>query len=183
MNLRTIGSIELNSIAIGIHVADEMVKSASVDLLMARPVCPGRYLIMVCGDTGSVETSVNNGRNIGREMVVDWFTIPSVHPSILPALNGTSRIHNIAALGVIETYSTVACILAADAAAKAGQVEIIEIRSASGLGGKAFVTMTGDVGSVTASVAAGIAGVGSSGPVASHVVIASPSEELKQKLL
>ncbi len=51
------------------------------------------------------------------------------------------------------------------------------------LGGKAFVTMTGDVGSVETSVAAGIEGVGDSEPVASHVVIPSPSRELKQKLL
>ncbi|MBI9091173.1 MAG: BMC domain-containing protein [Desulfobacterium sp.] len=183
MNLRTIGSVELNSIAVGIHVADEMVKCASVDLLIARPTCPGRYLIIVSGDTGSVKTAVETGRDIGKDMVIDWFTIPSVHPSVIPALSGTSLIPEITALGVIETFTTVACILAADAAAKSGAVDIIEIRSASGLGGKAFVTMTGDVGSVEASVAAGIEGVGDSGPVASHVVIPSPSQELKQKLL
>lgn len=183
MNFRTIGSVELNSIAVGIHVADEMVKAANVDLLMSRPTCPGRYLIIVAGDTGSVKTAVETGREIGKEMVIDWFTIPSVHPSVIPALGGTAIVPEITALGVIETYTTVSCILAADAAAKSGMVDLIEIRSASGLGGKAFVTMTGDVGSVEASVAAGIEGVGESGPVASHVVIPSPSQELKQKLL
>ncbi len=183
MNLRTIGSVELTSIAVGIHVADEMVKSANVDLIIARPTCPGRYLIMVCGDTGSVVTAVDVGKEIGRDMVIDWFVLPSVHPSIIPALNGAAMIQDISALGVIETYTTASCIIAADAAAKSGQVDIIEIRSAAGLGGKAFVTMTGDVGSVEASVAAGVEGVGDSGPVASHVVIASPSQELKKKLM
>jgi len=183
MNLRTIGSVELTSIAVGMHVADEMVKSANVDLVMARPACPGHYLIIVAGDTGSVTTAVETGRNIGKKTVIDWFTIPSIHPSVIPALCGTSMAPEITALGVIETYTTVSCILAADAAAKSGMVDLIEIRSASGLGGKAFVTMTGDVGSVEASVAAGVEGVGDSGPVASHVVIPSPSEELKQKLM
>jgi len=71
----------------------------------------------------------------------------------------------------------------ADAAAKAAQVELLEIRFAAGLGGKAFVVMTGDVGSVKAAVEAGVAGVGESGPVLSHIVIPSPSAEFKAQLL
>lgn len=182
MSLKTIGCIELNSIAVGIWAADEMVKSASIDLLSARPTCPGRYLIMVSGDTGSVKTAVAVGQDTGKEMVIDDFVLPRIHPSILPALSGTSQIAAINALGVIETYSTASCILAADAAAKSGVVDIIEIRSATGLAGKSIVTMTGDVGSVEASVAAGIEAVGDSGHLLSHVVIPSPSPELKQKL-
>lgn len=184
MNFKTIGSVELNSIAVGIHTADEMVKSANVDLFVARPACPGRYLIMVAGDTGSVKTAVKTGREIGKEMVIDWFTLPGIHPAVIPGLSGTTGIYDISALGVIETYTTVAGIIAADAAAKSGLVDIIEIRSAAGLGGKAVVTMTGDVGSVEASVASGVESVSASGagPVASHIVIPSPSEDLKRKL-
>ena len=184
MNLRTIGSVELNSIAVGIHTADEMVKSANVDLFMARPTCPGRYLIMVAGDTGSVKTAVDTGREIGKEMIIDWFTLPNIHSAIIPALSGTTTLQDIAALGVIETYTAVAGIIAADAAAKSGLVDIIDIRTSAGLGGKAVVTLTGDVGSVEASVAAGVESVGASGsgPVAGHVVIPSPSRELKQKI-
>ncbi len=183
MNFRTIGCVELNSIAIGIHTADEMVKAASVELVIARTTCPGRYLIMVTGDTGSVKTSVETGIETGGELVIDHFILPSVHPTVIPALSGTTTTFDIDALGVIETCTVAACILAADAAAKAGLVELIEIRSAAGLAGKSFVTMSGDVGSVEASVRAGIEGVGDSGPVLSHVVIPSPSRELKLKLL
>ena len=43
--------------------------------------------------------------------------------------------------------------------------------------------MTGDVGSVQSSVQAGVTGVGDAGPVLSHVVIPSPSDELKKHLL
>ncbi|WP_136799095.1 BMC domain-containing protein [Desulfosediminicola ganghwensis] len=183
MILRTIGCVELNSIAWGMHVADEMVKAASVQLVMARPTCPGRYLVVVTGDTGAVQSSVEVGRELAADMAVDWFTIPSVHPDVIPALSATSIIPKINALGVIETCTTASCILAADAAAKAGEVQLIEIRMAAGLGGKAFVTMTGDVGSVKASVEAGIEAVGDAGPVHSHVVIPAPSEELKANLL
>ena len=182
MKLRTIGCIELNSIATGMHAADEMVKAADVRLVLARPTCPGRWLAVVTGDTGSVSSSVARAREIGGDMAVDWFVIPSVHPDVVPALSGTGMDGRIDALGVIETCTTASCILAADAAAKAGQVRLLEIRFAAGLGGKAFVTMTGDVSSVEASVRAGIAGVGESGPVLSHVVIPSPCEDLKEHL-
>lgn len=183
MKVRAIGCIELNSIAMGMHTADEMVKAAQVELILARPTCPGRYLIIVSGDTGGVRSSVDAGREIGSDMIVDWFVLPNVHADVFPALNGTALRASINALGVIETSTTASCILAADAAAKAAQVDLLEIRIAAGLGGKAFVTMTGDVGSVQASVLAGVAGVGDAGPVLSHVVIPAPSEEFKAQLL
>lgn len=183
MKLRTIGCVELNSISTGMHAADEMVKAAEVELVFARPTCPGRYLVIVTGDTGAVKSSVAKGRDIGGDMVVDWFVIPSVHESVIPALNGTALGVRINALGVIETCTTASCILAADAAAKAGQVALLDIRFAAGLGGKAFVVMTGEVSSVQASVSAGVDFVGDSGPVLSHVVIPSPSEGLKAQIL
>jgi microcompartment protein CcmL/EutN len=118
-------------------------------------------------------------------MVVDWFVIPSVHESVIPAMNGTAVCPRINALGCIETCTTASCIIAADAAAKAGQVQLIELRFAAGLGGKAFIVMTGEVSSVRASVDAGVEVVNSdaSGPVLSHIVIPSPSAELKAQLL
>ena len=185
MKLRTIGCVELNSISAGLHVADEMVKAAEVQLVLARPTCPGRYLVIVTGDTGAVKSSVEAGRAIGRDLVVDWFVIPSVHEAVIPAMNGTAVCPRINALGCIETCTTASCIIAADAAAKAGQVQLIELRFAAGLGGKAFIVMTGEVSSVRASVDAGVEVVNSdaSGPVLSHIVIPSPSAELKAQLL
>ncbi len=182
MNLRTIGCVELNSVAQGMQAADAMVKAAEVELVVARPTCPGRYLVIVTGDTGAVKSSVEAGRAISQDMLVDWFTIPSVHPDVIPALNGTSPASDIDALGIIETCTAASCILAADAAAKSGLVSLLEIRVAAGLAGKAFVVMTGDVASVKSSVEAGVAGVGDAGPVLSHVVIPSPSAGLKAQL-
>ncbi|TKB09567.1 BMC domain-containing protein [Desulforhopalus sp. IMCC35007] len=183
MDFRTIGCVELNSVAWGMHIADEMVKSASVKIVLARPTCPGRYIVIISGDTSAVQSAVEVGRELGADMTVDSFTIPSVHPDVLPAMSGTTVAPKIDALGVIETYTTAACILAADAAAKSAEVQLIEVRMAAGLAGKSYVTMTGDVGSVRAAVESGVAGVGEAGPVHSHVVIPSPSEELKPHLM
>jgi microcompartment protein CcmL/EutN len=41
MQMRAVGLIELNSIAAGIDVADAMLKSAQVELVLARTICSG----------------------------------------------------------------------------------------------------------------------------------------------
>ncbi|MEW6264001.1 MAG: BMC domain-containing protein [Thermodesulfobacteriota bacterium] len=183
MNFKAIGLLELSSVAVGLAAADAMIKAAAVEMIQARTACPGRYLVLVAGDTGSVQSSVQVGRQAAGEFLVDWFVIPNVHPDVFPALSCATPAPRIGALGVIETYSSASCILAADAAAKAGQVELIEIRCATGLAGKSFVTLTGDVGSVQASVEAGVAAVQDTGLVMSHVVIPALSPELKAGLV
>lgn len=72
-------------------------------------------------------------------------------------MNGTAIREKINALGIIETYTAASCVLAADAAAKAGDVHLVELRLSAGLGGKAFVLMTGEVSAVQSSVDAGAA--------------------------
>ena len=47
---RAIGLVELKSIPAGIQTADEMLKAAEVELIMANPVCPGKYVIIVSGE-------------------------------------------------------------------------------------------------------------------------------------
>ncbi|MEW5724548.1 MAG: BMC domain-containing protein [Thermodesulfobacteriota bacterium] len=178
MDFKAIGLLELASVAKGIDCADAMVKAANVDLILARAVCPGRYMAMIAGDTGAVQNAVEVGRARAGEFLVDSFVIPNVHPDVFPALSCATPITRLRALGIIETYSVASCISAADAAAKAAAVELIEIRCATGLAGKSFVTLTGDVGSVNASVDAGVGAVADTGLVMSHVVIPAPSPEL-----
>lgn len=183
MELNAIGLIEIDSIARGVECADDMLKAANVELLMARAVCPGRYLAMIAGDVGAVQNSVDVGRKTAGEFIVDTFVIPNVHSKIFPALSCTTKITAIISLGIIETYSVASCITAADAAAKAAHVELIEIRCATGLAGKSFVTLTGDIGSVNAAVDAGIAAIEAGGLIHSHVVIPSPSKDLHKRLV
>lgn len=183
MKIRAIGLVELNSVAKGILAADEMLKSASVEIIMARPVCPGRYLVLVTGDTGSVTAAVEAGKAVAEDLLVDWFVIPHVHPTVLQAIHCASMPRKIDALGIIETYSSASCISASDVAAKAGNVDLIEVRLATGMAGKSFVTMTGDVNSVQSSVDAAVGSIKESGLVLSQVVIPSLSPELVPNLM
>ena len=52
---RAIGLIETISIAGGIEAADAMVKKASVKLFLARPICPGKFIVLIGGDVEAVK--------------------------------------------------------------------------------------------------------------------------------
>jgi microcompartment protein CcmL/EutN len=178
-----LGLVELNTVAIGIEVADEMLKVAPVSLVEAAPVCAGKYVVMVKGDVASVEASVTRGAARGEECVVDTLFLPNPHAGIFPAITGTSEIEKMGALGVIETFSVASTVVAADAAAKAAKVTLIEVRLAKGLGGRAFVTLTGDVSEVEAAVEAGSNPAREKGVLVRSVVIPRPDEGLFEKLL
>lgn len=149
-----IGMVELNSIARGIETCDYMVKAAQVDLIRSSTVCPGKYMVIVSGDTGDVKASMAEGVKRGGECVVDTLLIPNIHPQLIPAISMTTQVKERGAIGVLEFYSVASAITAADVAAKAANITLIEVRIGYAIGGKGYVTLTGDVGAVRAAVAA-----------------------------
>lgn len=181
--IRTIGLVELNSIARGIEVADFMLKAAEVNLLRANSICPGKYIVLIAGDVGAVKASIEVGLEIGKEYVVDSLVLPSVHPQLIKAINGTTEIYELKALGVLEFFSIATSIVAADIAAKAALVDLIEIRLGFAIGGKAFITLTGDVSSVREAIEAGARAGEESGMLVNKVVIPSPRKELFDELM
>ena len=71
----------------------------------------------------------------------------------------------------------------ADAAVKAANVSLIEVRVARGMGGKCFVTMTGEVSDVKAAVEAGARIAAKDGVLIGTEVIANPHPELWESIL
>lgn len=181
--IKAIGFVEFVSIAKGIEAADAMLKTSRVELLDARPICPGKYIVLVWGEVSSVYNSVQAGKQIGEASVVDDFVIPNVHPSVIEAISCSTKVSALEALGVIESFSIAALIVAADSAVKAGEVELIEIRVGTGIGGKSFVTLTGEVGDVTASVNVGTDTCREKGMLVESVVIPSPHKDLTAHIL
>lgn len=177
---RAIGAIELSSVGIGYQVEDAMLKAASVDLLIARTICSGKYLIVVGGGVSQVQSSIQAGLNDASDSVIDHLLIPNVHESVFPAL-GQSVIldkDHAGALGVIETFSGTSALAAADAAAKAARVTLFRIHVAMALGGKGLILMTGGVADVRAGVQAAADEARSRGLLVSEVVIPRPAPEL-----
>ena len=178
-----IGGVELSSIARGLETADAMLKTSAVGLLLSRTVCPGKYMILVSGDTAAVGAAIAAGAEKASHALADSFVIPNIHPEVFPAIAGTVTAGELEALGVIESFSVSALIEAADAAVKAAPVKLIEIRLAMALGGKAFVTLTGSVGAVAAAVDAGSAAAAKKGLLVEKAVIPQPRQELLGEMI
>jgi microcompartment protein CcmL/EutN len=172
--------IELSSIARGIETCDFMLKAAAVELLRACTICPGKYMIIIGGDTSSVNASMKVGEEIAGEFLVDKLLIPNVSDQLMPALSSTSQVPTGGAIGVIEFYSVASAIIAADTAAKAADVNLIEVRTGFAIGGKGFVTMSGDVSAVTEAIKAAEA---VSELMIQSAVIPRPIDKLYEALL
>ena len=175
-----IGMVELYSIARGIETCDYMVKAAQIQLLRSSTVCPGKYLILIGGETGDVRASMKEGMLRGGECVVDTLMLPNVHPSLIPAMSGTTQVPEYGAVGVLEFFSVASAITAADVAAKAANVTLLEVHIGYAIGGKGYVTLTGDVGAVKAAVEAASRG---SELLVGTTVIPRPSKTLFNSLL
>lgn len=168
-----VGMIEFNSIATGIEAADRMVKAASVEVLMLKTICAGKFLVGIHGAVAAVQASVEAGLSCAKDTMVDHFVIPNIHPHVIPAMSCAIEEIRGDALGVIETFSAASSIVAADLAVKAANITLIEVRIAMGLGGKAFCTLSGDVASVETAVKAGAAAAAENGLLVRKAVISN----------
>ena len=183
MAKNSIGLIELGSIAAGFQVADAMLKAADVGLVLARTICSGKYMVLVRGDVAAVGAAVDAGLVAGDFAVIDSFVIPNLHESIFPAIAGTAKVEALEALGILEAFSVTSLIEGADAAVKAANVQLIELRLAMALGGKAFASMTGSVAAVRAAVDAGAQAIAKKGLLVNKVVIPQPRSELLDEMI
>ncbi|MEI7731126.1 MAG: BMC domain-containing protein [Verrucomicrobiota bacterium] len=183
MKDRSIGLIELSSVAAGFQVADTMLKAGNVQLVLSRSICSGKYMVLICGDAAAVRSAVEAGAAAANGCLIDKFHVASVHPDVITALGRSQPGEPTGALGILESFNVATLLLAADAAAKAANVTLMEIRLAMALGGKAFLTMTGDVGSVQAAVAAGRQVISEAGMLVNAVVISRPHPDVYREVI
>jgi microcompartment protein CcmL/EutN len=176
----SVGVIELSSIGIGYLIEDEMLKAASVRVLIARTICSGKYMIVIGGSVSDVEAAIQAGLAAAGEAVIDHLICPNVHESVFPALGQSVTLSpgEADALGVVETFSGTSVLAAADAAAKAARVTIFRIHVAMAMGGKGLCLMTGTVADVRTGVQVAAAEARKRGLLVSEIVIPRPSPEL-----
>lgn len=179
----SIGLIELGSIASGIQAADIMLKTSDVEILVSRTICSGKYMTLIAGDVAAVSSAVNNAVDTIGFGVIDNFVIPNVHSTIFPAIAGHNEVEMLESLGIVESYSVASLIEGADAAVKAANVKIVELRLAMALGGKAFFSITGGVAAVTSAAEAAAMVISEKGLLVNKVIIANPRQELLSEII
>jgi len=177
-----LGMVEWNSVALGIFGADAMLKTAQTELIYANTICPGKYICVLRGEVAAVRAAVEAGREASPVAVVDDMVIPNLHESVFPAINALTKADKVEAVGVIEVFSAASAIMAADRAAKTAAVTLLSIRIATGLGGKSYIVLTGEVAAVRNAVDAGAQIATDRGLLVYKTVIADPEPRLFEKL-
>jgi len=166
--------IEVSSIARGMVVTDACVKKAPVTLLASQPISPGKYITVFWGDVAAVDEAFRAGVETGGDTVVDTLFLPGAAEGLLEALLKVSKPANVDSIGIVETFTVSATLLSSDAALKAAEVGLLELRLASGLGGKAYYIVTGRLHDVEAAVEAG-ARILSDGQLTRTEIIQNPA--------
>lgn len=182
MNPVAIAAVETSSIAQGVVAADAMLKTADVELLQAATLSPGRYWVLIGGEVATVRASHRRGVEVAADTLLDQLFIPQLHEGVLPALRGTVAQGADDALGILETLTAASAIVAADAAVKAANVTVRDVRLANGIGGKGVVSLSGTVSAVQAAVEAGRADALRRGLLARSVVIPRLDPQLRGRM-
>ena len=180
---KSIGFVEVKSIPVGIQTADEMLKAGNIEIVLATPICPGKYVIIVSGQVGPVKAAMAKAEMIAGIYLIENYHIDNINPKVLPAISGVTEIGDVKAIGTIETISALTSVIAGDIAVKAAKVDIIDIRIARGLGGKGFLVITGEVSSVKSAIQACLNKMSEEGVITSTSVIASPHKDLIPHIL
>jgi microcompartment protein CcmL/EutN len=154
--------LEISDLPAGFAALDALAKEAPVVVIAAGTIQQGHYLVAFAGDVEPVELSF--ARAVGRAAgaLVDAVLLPYAERRILPALrDGTvlyvGGVGGIEAppgdaLGVLQTATSPTLLRALDAALKGAEVELVELRIAEGLGGRALATLWGKQHDVEAAV-------------------------------
>jgi microcompartment protein CcmL/EutN len=183
-----VGIIELGSIYKGYEVEDAILKAANVEKVIARTICSGKFFIVVRGSVADVETAVAVAGQVGGFAVVNLATIPNVDPRVFPAIAGCTVLEpglgkKVGALLIMETFSVVSAIKAADIAVKEAELDIIRVHVAMAVGGKGFVVMTGDIGALESAVKPAVEYCRQEGMLAGYAIIRNPHEDVLRELL
>ncbi|MGM0608310.1 MAG: BMC domain-containing protein [Candidatus Muiribacteriota bacterium] len=180
--MNCIGVLEYKSISAGIEACDIALKAGEVKLIYSLPVCAGKYMIVLGGEVGDVKSALEAASSTAPMLLIDTILIPNLHKDIIPAMTASTQVEKIEAVGVVESFSLASAILSADIALKAAEVNIIEIRIAKGLGGKAYFILSGEIGAIRESCKDAVAYLKEEGFLVYYTVLANPHKFLAGSL-
>jgi microcompartment protein CcmL/EutN len=180
--------LELSSIARGVVVADAALKRAPAVLLSSRTLSGGKHLIALEGDVASVEEAMAVGKAVAADLLVDRVELAMADDQVWPMLAAGGVVTpgdwaadgDAEAVAIVETRTVCAAIAAADAACKAADVVVRDVRLAVDLAGKAVFTFTGALPAVDAAAAAAREAAGDRLVLLER--IAQPTAELRGRL-
>ena len=148
--------LQIADVPRGLRALDGLVKEAPVEVLAAGTVQSGHYLIAFLGQVEAATRSFARASELSGESTVDSVLLPDAEERIVPAFRDDVVRAPVRAsgdaLGVIQTAACPVLLSAIDAALKGARVDLVELRVAEGLAGKALATLWGDLADVEAAI-------------------------------
>jgi microcompartment protein CcmL/EutN len=177
-----LGLIELSSIARGVVVADVLCKKAPVNVVRSAPVSPGKFVILMIGGVADVTEAFHAGIDAAAHTLLDRLLLPQAHEQLPAVISREPISAPIDSVGVVETFTVASAVLGADAACKAADITLLEMRLGQHIGGKGYFTFTGTLDSVEAAVDAARRALDGALLCATEI-IAAPHEDLRGRRL
>lgn len=184
-----LGVVELAGISRGYLVQDAMLKASNVEKIIARTICSGKYMIIVKGDVADVSIAVDVANEVGGFAIVNTATIPNLDPKVFPAIAGSTVIENqktdkpVEALLILETFSVVSAIKAADFAAKEAELDLMRIHAAMAIGGKGLVVIKGEISALEAALQPAVDYCKQDGMLADFIILRNPHKDVLMELI
>jgi microcompartment protein CcmL/EutN len=148
--------LQINDVPVGLRALDALVKEAPVEIVATGTVQCGHYLIAFAGEVEAVSRSFARATGIAAGAVYDRVLLPDVELRIVPAFRDAvvraPSAEGGDALGVVQSAACPVLLGAVDAALKGARVDLVELRVAEGLGGKALATVWGELHDVEAAI-------------------------------
>ncbi|UHA72530.1 BMC domain-containing protein [Paenibacillus sp. 481] len=175
-----IGVIELRSISKGYETADRMLKTSPVTVHHLKPICPGKFLIIMSGDTADVQVALEAAKVEAGEYRISDFFLQGVHPDIEEGLKRRNASYPVDALGIVETSTVSSGIYALNEALKQCDIYLKKMNLGMAIGGKFLAVFTGSVSDVEQGMNVFVSAMDQK-RIVHHSVLRSPSEEIKQQ--
>ncbi|NKF06823.1 BMC domain-containing protein [Clostridium gasigenes] len=178
---RAVAIVELRSIASGISVVDKMLKAADVEPLYCKPICPGKFFVIVCGDVGSVNAALEAALKENNKYIISTKILPNIHEDIINAIKNKYLRSASLAIGIVETISVAEGIVALDTSLKNGEVTLVKLSLGFTTGGKCYYIVSGQLSGVKEAIECALKVI-KKDKLLCYEIIPSPDTELLKVL-
>ena len=169
---------EFKSVSRGIKVADSMAKSASIKIIQASTLCPGKYVTILEGEISALKSAEKIAEAEGGRHLFSSSLISSIDEKIIGAIGGRLKDPEAGAIGVIEGPHMADLVSSSDIAVDSAPVEFIEYRLARGCGVNSFYIMTGGFSALNEAVNNAAEYLTSRGSLLAYRIIPGPDRQV-----
>ncbi len=177
-----LAGLDLQHLPAGLAALDAVCKEATVDVLFAGDIDPGRFLIVLSGELADVEVALHKGIVDAAESLLESLLLPQAHARLHAGLRGQLAdpqqiLNDEQALGTLHAHTPLSLLAAVDRALKVADVTLLRLRFASELAGQGHAVLAGEQFDVEAALLAAQSGL-PQGVTLQTRLIARPAPEV-----